>query len=172
MGVNPPDGAMLVSIKDVLKYWRLRPGEFIAFTQKLLSGAIVAVNGLSHTPLGDLKFQVSTLRDWLESHRHELKIGYSIDQASRKLGLKQQVVYDLVRGGFIRSSESRPNGQRVSDDELNTFRLNFISLADLARCWKCSPRALLLRISSRPICGPSIDGARQYFFRRSDIVID
>jgi hypothetical protein len=43
------------------------------------------------------------------------------------------------------------------------------TLAELARHFATSPKAMLHRLDAVPVTGPAIDGCRQYFYRRMDL---
>lgn len=109
------------------------------------------------------------VKQWLNARRADSVGGISVDQAARVLGLKQQVAYDLVRRGFLRSMQSDGHGHRVSLGDIEQFQESYVSLAELAHCEHRTPRALLRDSGVAPVTGPSIDRSRQYFFRRSDV---
>lgn len=51
-----------------------------------------------------------------------------------------------------------------------TIRRNtYVAVSDLAKQRNTSSRSLLRQIAIRPVTGPDIDGARQYFFKRADL---
>jgi len=93
----------------------------------------------------------------------------SVDEAAKRLGLKQQVVYDLVKRGFLVSIQDELFGRRVTQAGLEDFRANYISLAEYAKSLNRAPRWLLQTRPVKPISGPMIDGCRQYFFKRVDL---
>lgn len=93
----------------------------------------------------------------------------SVDQAAKRLGLKQQVVYDLVRLGLLTTIQDHLPGRRVTQASLDEFQATYISLAEYAKSVKRAPRWLLQTLPMQPVSGPMIDGSRQYFFRRSDL---
>lgn len=92
-----------------------------------------------------------------------------MDAAAKVLGIKQEVAYDLVRKGLLRSTTAGALGQRMSGADIELFQATYVSLANLARDGRRSPRALLAELPATPVCGPAIDGARQYFYRRSEV---
>lgn len=92
----------------------------------------------------------------------------TIDCATKRLGIKQQVGYDLVRRGLLEASPAA-TGTLVQPESLQRFTATFISLAELARRFATSPKSMLQRLDAVPVTGPSIDGCRQYFYRRVDL---
>lgn len=96
-----------------------------------------------------------------------------IPQAAMLLGLKQEVMYHLVRVGLLKTSD-RLVGRRkcrvISQDEIRRFRIEFSPLSRLAirngidfrsaQRWARERRLEL-------VSGPGIDGGRQFFVRNS-----
>jgi hypothetical protein len=92
-----------------------------------------------------------------------------VDEAAKRLGLKQQVVYDLVKLELLATIQDNLPGRRVTRDSLDDFQVTYISLAEYSRSLNRAPRRVLKTLDVQPITGPIIDGSRQYFFRRSDV---
>jgi hypothetical protein len=44
-----------------------------------------------------------------------------------------------------------------------------VALSELALEQSMAPRRMLALLNCQPVCGPRVDGARQYFYRRDDI---
>lgn len=163
------DGAPTISLRTMVRYWHLRQGEFVALIRAVMDQALVPVGNPSVTlKFGDQHMKVADLRSWLITQRVSADESMSVDQAARLLGIKQQVAYDLVGCGLLATREGGRSGRRVTPAHLSEFRKTYISLRELARARKQSPRSALGQIHAKPVCGPSVDGARQYFFRRSD----
>jgi hypothetical protein len=93
-----------------------------------------------------------------------------VGDAAASLGVKEEVVYQLVSRGLLAATGSvRFGGSRVAVDELERFRETYISLAALAKQRKTSSQALLCKLCVGPVTGPTVDGGRQYFLRRSEV---
>ena len=101
--------------------------------------------------------------------RCESGVSLSVDEAAQWLGVKQQVAYDLVKQGLLATTKDELPGRRVPQASLEDFKATYISLAEYAGSLNRAPRWLLQTLSVRPVTGPTIDGSRQYFFRRSDL---
>lgn len=160
-----------VRIHDVLKYWRLQEGEFPAIVLLVLDGKIelsIADEGL---PFGERRIDVQALKNWIQAQRKKVSEWLTVDHSAAVLGIKQQVAYELVRANVL-PSVLHGKTRRVNRQALIDFRNNYVSLAELAKCANTSPKKLLQKILVVPICGPSIDGTRQYFYRRADISIN
>lgn len=165
-----PSGKTGVTLHHVLRFWRLSDSEVMDLIRAVLEEHGAFGLGAEHAerqPLGLVRFESAVIRGWLNAHRKSLPGPKTVDQVAQALGLKQQVVYELVRKGHLRTSGQR--GQLISPEDLATFSESYVSLASYARQVGRSPRSLLLQIKAAPICGPTVDGSRQYFFRRCDL---
>lgn len=157
-----------VSFKQVLKSWRLRDGEFVALVKAIESRELVPVTG-KPLPVGAVMLDADAVRAWLNLYRVSADDWLSVDQAARVLGVKQQVAYGLVAGGFLHASVADSKALRISVANLRDFKETYVSLVELARQQRRSPKWTLQAIDVLPVCGPSVDGSRQYFFRRADV---
>lgn len=153
-----------VTIKQVLKNWRLKPGEFPDLVCAILNGSVELLQTDQQSAFGDRMCCRASLTTW-----RQLAVGanqtLSVEQAAKVLGVKQQVAYALVHSGLIRTDRLHKPIQ-IGRDALETFQREYVSLAELARARRISPRRLLLEVKASPVCGPAVDGCRQYFFRR------
>ncbi|MDR3371957.1 hypothetical protein [Rhodoferax sp.] len=159
-----------ISVRDVLKYWRLRDTEGTGLIKAVLAQELISQGESSHAvPLGMAILNLAETKRWLDSCREAHEDGLSIDQAAQAMGIKQQVAYDLVRLGLLTTTLHETLGHRISTAHIERFQATYISAADHARAMHRSPRALLRELTVTPVCGPTIDGTRQYFYRRSDV---
>lgn len=165
-----PDNSKGIALCDILKYWRLRDQESNALIAAVVDGHLQAVGGgQSPVPIGAAILNAARVKDWLLKHRAEARQDFSVDAAAKQLGVKQQVAYDLVRLGILRSTTVGALGHRVAAGDIEHFQATYISLASLAKEGRRSPRTLLGELAASPVCGPKINGARQYFYRRSEV---
>lgn len=160
--------ARAVSLKQILKTWRLRDGEFVALVKAIMGKELVPVMH-SAAPIGELVLDANAVRAWLNAQRVIVKSWLSVDHAARLLAVKQQVAYGLVAKGLLRSTAEDAKNRRISMADVQVFRDTYVSLAEVARRRSTSPKCLLQTLKSSPVCGPSVDGSRQYFFRRADL---
>jgi len=157
-----------VAIRHVLRYWNLTDEEGMALVRALLAGGLLPEEGTSdRVPIGSAKLDSALIRGWLSKQRSGTT-SMTIDCAAKRLGIKQQVGYDLVRRGLLQATAAT-TGNLVQPESLQRFTATFISLAELARRFATSPRSMLQRLDAVPVTGPSIDGCRQYFYRRVDL---
>lgn len=163
-GVELGDG---VSMKQILKNWRLRPGEFPDLVREILNGSVELLKADQQSAFGDRMCSRASVATW-----RQMALGanqtLSVDQAAKALGVKQQVAYALVHSGLIRTDRIQKPIQ-IGRDALESFQQEYVSLAELAGGRRTSPRRLLLELDLVPVCGPTVDGCRQYFFRRLDV---
>lgn len=157
-----------IDVVSVLKAWRLIHGEFALMVRALLASELRARRPAGHlSGLGDAELPISELRRWLWSHREAHQVWLSVDNAATRLGLKQQVTYELVARGLIATS-LRKGSRFIHRDAVGDFQKTYVSLAELASSQSMAPRRLLAQLHCEPVCGPRIDGARQYFYRRDE----
>jgi hypothetical protein len=159
-----------VTILHALKSWRLEPGTFTALVRALNAGQIMRiVPTQANTPFGKMELSIKSLREWLEHWRTEHLPSMSISDAAKILGLKEQVAYDLVEAGLLSATMERSgNARRISNEEITRFQSTYIAAVTLSKMLNTSSRGLIARTQVTPVTGPTVDGKRQYFFRRSD----
>lgn len=159
-----------ITVGSLLRFWRLLDGEFIALVGAIASKHLIPVSTQCEPrPLGNVALDVSGVRNWLSSYRRASGSKMTIDQAAQRLGLKQQVAYDLVRRGLLATVEDHSRGRRVQIEAIEAFRSTYISLAEISRHLQHSPKWVLKNARATPVTGPSVDGCRQYFFRRTEV---
>jgi hypothetical protein len=162
----------LISLSHILRYWRITPPEFCSLIISAANGRIPLItrgDGL----MRDIAFCREQLRVWLHEQRANNEDLCTCTEAAKKLGLKPEVLYALVRNKLMVATIVPQRGRMValiSSADLEKFRQSFISLKDLACRAKTSPKALLSRLRARPVAGPTVDGNRQYFYRRADLM--
>jgi DNA-binding transcriptional MerR regulator len=164
------NGSAEISINKILQHWRLQDHEFIALVSGLMNKELLPIATQSEPiVIGKIQLNKDKFQAWLDKQRLTAMPTMSVDQAAKILGLKQQVAYDLVRKGLMESTHDQAKGYRISTNQIRQFQEKFVSLAELARLRKCLPRKLLLEMNAPPVCGPTVDGTRQYFFLRAAI---
>jgi len=163
---SPP----IINVRYLLKYWHLREGEFITLVRALLERQLHPVGKLTESvPIGNICLDEQVARQWLVEKRYVGGASISVDEAAKRLGLKQQVVYDLVKLELLVTIQDDLPGRRISQASLEDFQVTYVSLAEYARSLNQAPRWLLQTLPVQPVSGPMIDGSRQYFFRRADL---
>lgn len=168
---RPPQPEAVVALRTVLKAWRLRSGDFPLLLDAMQSGDVQSFKDETYgTQLGDFLLNRESVRRWREKRQRQRDECVSIDAAARILGVKQEVAYQLVKRNALASSPAKAGSpvRRVSRSDIQNFSSKYISLVELARLRKQSPRAALESLPVMPTMGPHVDGCRQYFFLRSD----
>jgi len=100
----------------------------------------------------------------------------SVDEASRRLGVKQEVAYHWVRTGRLATVQGTTRdepGRRITEDSLARFRAEFVTGTEVAKRFGLGVRWVSVHLCERGIqavSGPGVDGARQYLFRRADLL--
>ncbi|WP_448187576.1 TniQ family protein [Azospirillum sp. sgz301742] len=101
----------------------------------------------------------------------------SLEDAATELGVKRETAYRWARAGLLPASKETDrrglNGLRISREKLAAFKAEYVTAAELRgqRGLGVSKKLALALIAKGavPVSGPSVDGARQYLFRRADI---
>lgn len=168
---SPPamsDGHV-VDFNQAMQMRQIDRAEFAAVVTAIRQGEVrVFGDETTATPIGNLLLHVGDFGRWIEARRAGQSMGLSLHDAAIQLRVKEQVVSELAHRGLITVFVARL-GRRVMFEEVARFRNAYVSLVEMARQRGTSSRALLATIGAEPVCGPSIDGARQYFFRRADV---
>jgi hypothetical protein len=99
----------------------------------------------------------------------------SVVEAAAELGVKQEVAYHWVRIGLLKTvtvDSPMESGRRITEAALEAFRSEYVTAAEYARVhrlgWKWAARHLI-EFGVQAVSGPSVDGARQFLFRRADL---
>jgi hypothetical protein len=101
--------------------------------------------------------------------------GFSIGEAVKILGVKEEVAYALIRGGQLGSEKvqcSRRSAQVVSSKSIEHFQRNYILASEIAKVLRMSTisvRHYLRKWGFSPIAGPSLlrVQCRQNVWRRT-----
>jgi hypothetical protein len=165
--VTAPRGA--VPIRKLARDWHLNPAEFCALVQAVMTQSLDAWNdNAGSATLGNTLVNPAAARSLTAQVRRADEDTMSIEQAAHALEVKQQVAYQLVRNDFLNSVPDTVRGRRVRRVDVEHFRQEYVSLAELATACATSPKAWMMRAKIQPVCGPRVDGVRQYFYRRCE----
>lgn len=165
-GFNQP-----VFLSHALRYWRIDSIDWCALVRAIVTGDLPFL-GRQPLKLSELIFEKDILRKWLIDRSDNLGELLSIHQASKVLGIKEQVVYELVANKVIASEIGSNNGRcfrGITPANLAQFHCDYISLAELAREQGTLAVHLMRKLTVKPVTGPSVDGCRQYFYRKSEL---
>lgn len=160
----------VVRLRTALKTMRIDDQCFVALVDAIATHQIACVStGEKVETLGDITLDASSLSHWLQQRRAMETGRLTIAEAATRLGIKEQVAYQLIRNGKLASVEEGKTRRWVEQAALEQFAEAYVSLAELAKGQDTSPKALLAQLPVRPVIGPPIDGCRQYFFRKEDV---
>lgn len=125
-------------------------------------------------PLPGLIFCRREFNVWLENRRHKEGGTISIMEAAKRLSVKQEVAYALVRERFLETvvDGDRKRDRRVSPASMQAFRNRYVFLREVSGQAGCSPRAMLANLRAEgivPVTGPRLGGCRQYLFERAHL---
>jgi hypothetical protein len=173
------------SVRKAARDLHLSGFEFCTLVHAVCRGDLVASElEAGASALGDLMLDVAAVRRFITGMRRPAFLTMSVDEAARMLGLKQQVVYGLVRTGLLqshidaaghRAEEAKEGprktrgGRRICTQDIAQFRSTYVALADIARGCSESPRAWMQGCPLLPVCGPTLNGVRQYFYLRCEV---
>ncbi|OYT88691.1 MAG: hypothetical protein CFE43_21125 [Burkholderiales bacterium PBB3] len=97
----------------------------------------------------------------------------TIPETACKLGLKEQVTYELVSLGLLKCERRRLKSRMtraISADSISFFEQNYVSLSNLLAENNVYPKngyAWALDAGLCVVSGPLVDGTRQYFVKRA-----
>lgn len=163
--------ATSITVRDFMRHGRLMPVEVVGLVRAVVRGCLLRVaDDQCDMPIGRVILDRRAAWVWLLKLRAATQGHMSIDQAARELGLKQEVGYALAKAGLLGSCPDSSGARRVRQQDINQFRKEYVSLRDLAEEAGVSPRSMLRLIDVQPVAGPGVDGNRQYFFKRADLM--
>lgn len=173
--VRGTHGSDLIGLRTALRA-SIPVAQSASFFQAMLTGRIAAFRTSDSKDLSELKVSIADLQRE-KGGRISATEELTAVQAARRLGVKQEVLYGLLRRQLIRSHCGTGAHRRqtfVWSQDIHTFTQKFVTARELAQQSGTSPREAvrrLARASLLPVVGPSIDGSRQYFFsRRNDLL--
>lgn len=174
---EPSEEEELVSATTVLKTHLASAEEFCSLVRAILTREIAIVKVSSSIQgFAALMFARAEFYKWRSKLRLKDECPkLTVVEAADRLGVKQEVAYHLVRIGLL-PSLTMLFGKRmcrlVRLADIEAFEASYISAVNTTLIETSSVNAALRDFRARgihPIVGPTIDGCRQYFFRRKDV---
>lgn len=154
-----------VDLRKLLKQWQVTTEEFCDLVRAIQDDVLTCQRSASGH-----EFDAEQFKAFIRDRRRKSPLAhYSVDQAARILGIKQQVAYELTKASLLKSLVGPNNIVKVTMDAISDFKAKYISLSELAAANKTSPKSLLTKIPVSPVCGPSVDGSRKYYFSREEV---
>lgn len=165
-----------VALDHLLRYWPWTDEQIGHLFVDILSGAIALVGTTSPGGgIGTLLLDVDRLNQWFSSRQGVPCDEMTLPDIAVRIGVKQEVVYALVRSGFLRATlrkSGRRTEQRVKSATLEEFGRRYIFGRDIATALARSPRAIVKFFAAEgvlPVAGPGFDSCRQIVFARNDV---
>lgn len=173
--VEPMD-SRTVGLGRLIRYWPWTDEQIGLLLVDILNGEIVPAGVLkSGKGIGTLSLHVDQLDHWFSGKQRVPCAELTIPGIALRIGVKQEVVYALVRSGLLLATlrkVGRRSEQRVKVAVLEEFERSYILCRDIAQLLGRSPRAIakfLLADGVRPVAGPGVDNCRQIVFKRDDV---
>lgn len=167
-----------VSLSHILRFWANSDEEIVAIINAVQDKEIELVAKLDgYIGISSWIFKEQPLRAWLHQFRSGKSNWMTITQAALILGIKEQVAYEMVRLGFLKSEvmpQQAKRGTRIRKVEVEQFKNAYIFATEVADNFGVSPRKAISMLSEKniePISGPSVDDGRQVMFARSKTIV-
>lgn len=163
-----------VTLGHLIRYWLWTTDQIGLLLVDICTGEIAPVGVTDGSGVGTLIFSVDHLHQWFAEKQRQPGTELSIPEIALRIGIKQEVVYALVRSGLLPANMykvGRRCEQRVRVGALEEFERRYVLCRDIAQLLRRSPRAVakfLLAERVQQVAGPGIDNCRQIFFRRDD----
>jgi hypothetical protein len=129
----------------------------------------------------DVDLSVASLADWHVSDNQvrvwssqSLEDAVTVPEVAQAVGVKQEVAYHLVRCGLLAATFRRGPARRervVDRAEIERFGRRYALLSKLAGAVGVGARGAVAwaeQQGHRIVCGPTVDGCRQYVVEKSD----
>lgn len=100
----------------------------------------------------------------------------TVEEAANRTRIKYEVLSQWIDRGFMqveKVNEGRKRHRYITNESLDIFQKEYVTCSSLAKVYGISSSHLLKGFTRQgiyPISGPTIDGARQYLFRSSDVI--
>ena len=171
-----PMDSITVALGHLIRYWPWTDEQIGLLLVDILNGEMVPAGVLkSGKGVSTLVLHVHDLDHWFSGKQRVPCAELTIPDIALRIGIKQEVVYALVRSGLLESTlrkVGRRAEQRVNAVILEEFERRYILGRDIAQLLGRSPRAIaefLLADGVRPVAGPGVDNCRQIIFQRDAI---
>jgi hypothetical protein len=167
---EPPPEA--VSLDFLLRYGPLDDQAVAELLNDIAAERIELIGrSQQHTGIAGLLMR----REIVDGYRRSGQSGFTAPEAAERLGIKQEVVYALIRAGLL-AGEHSVDGRRkaafISELAMAQFRTNYVLATEIARSLRTSPKAVARALSDdgvEPVAGPSAGNCRQVVYARCDL---
>lgn len=172
-----PECAQLVSIWEITKRWMQGDQAFLELIRALHTEELPVIGrSPAESGLRALLISREAFRQWHQ--RYQLSRGfYTIPEAARQISMNKDLLYHLVGTGLVSARQEQYGHENkkalgIHLNELERVMHDYVwgkKLGKLLGLSEHSASKALLRQGISPVCGPTLDGAGRYVFRRSDV---
>lgn len=160
-----------ICLREALRRW-VHVEETGAFVRALSSGALTVWTRPEACAFGQGRIAEGHVVAWVASLRDQTPSELMLREVATVLGVKHDVVRDLIRVGLLKARAGQMNGRRcwcISRREVESFQMKYVPLAELTRQSSVRSRDGYAWAREQPltvVTGPAVDGSRQYFVWR------
>lgn len=144
-----------------------------AFFLALRTGDLNVWAPANASPIGSWAITKAAVADWLESSCAGADGAMTLTEAAEVLSVKHDVVRDLIRVGLLKAKVGTIDGRRcrcLAPEDVASFKACYVALAELTKSAMVRTRDgfdWAVGQGMQVVTGSRVDGARQYFVKRS-----
>lgn len=164
------------SFARLLRSGSWAPARMGKFISDIADGSLPVIGRLKDVKgLPGMVFDAGELKSWCGGYS-VARSAMTVPEVAKRLCVKQEVAYVLVRRGLLESTTRREGTRKwssVSDAQLECFNAAYVWCREVALRLRRSPRAtatLLLSKGVVQVSGPLADRSRQLLYRRCDVL--
>lgn len=164
------DHEAFLSLDKVFRFYWTESDSFVELFGAILSGDLTCVRRARIRELGAAAILIP--REIFFRWQLERTPGISVQELAKRLQVKQEVAYHLVRSHIIQVNNRGRLGDFVAEDEIARFRERYVWARELAQNANTSPKKMVSVLRStglQAVVGPDVDGCRQYLYSRRDV---
>jgi hypothetical protein len=159
-----------LSLDKVFRFYWTESDSFVELFGAILSGDLTCARRARIRKLGAAAILIP--REIFLRWQLERTPGISVQELAKRLQVKQEVAYHLVRSHIIHVNNRGRLGDFVAEDEIARFRQQYVWARELAQIANTSPKKIVAVLRStglQAVVGPDVDGCRQYLYSRRDV---
>ncbi|WP_152680445.1 helix-turn-helix domain-containing protein [Chromobacterium subtsugae] len=172
-----PECAQLVSFWEITKRWMQGDEAFLELIRALYNEELPVIGrSLAESGLRALLISREAFRQWHK--RYRLSRGfYTIPEAASHVGMDKNLLYHLAGTGLVSAHQEQYGYENkkvlgIRFGELERFTRDYVwgkRLGEMLGLSEHATAEFLLHRRVSPVCGPTLEGATGYIFRKADI---
>lgn len=170
---NMNNQASLLSFHEAVTKLSIIGYDTSKFVLEILSDNLHPVYENNNPGLTRFVFSDKELSDFIKKYMIAIRRGYyTATEVAKLLQVKDEALLKWINQGLLTNANLVSNCWMIPYESVERFKNDYILSAPLARELRTSPRYLVQKLIEQgiiPISGPSIDGGRQYIFKRIDL---